>query len=226
MITPRLISRPRPTSAAFVQADAALPADTTAASVSPDANWACARVEVGLRRRAPQTDVGDQVRAGGAGRHGGVVLGDRLEFGLRLLRRGREPVRVLERGLERVGEGQAGCGSAGGDVRPVGQDGLGLRQQPVRVVEPPGPHRIADRLGQLPVPGTGDDRRVAGTGRLASVEQGQVLGPRDPGPPQVVEGRRRVFVEQVEQAPPVGRTVDGLRAVAELPSAAAVAAGG
>ena len=62
----------------------------------------------------------------------------------------------------------------------------GVEQRRGRV-EPPGPHGVADRPRQLPVPGRGDHRVVASAGGLPRVEQRQVGRAGHPGPPQVVE---------------------------------------
>ena len=142
-----LTSRPRPMSAAFDQADAACPAEVAAAARSParELRPGCGRGR--RRRRVPHRPMSDDdVGRRRARGDGGRVARDRVELGGGLVGRGGEPVGALERGLERVRGASARPRRRRRDRRPLGQDGLGFGQERVGVVEPPGAHRVADRL--------------------------------------------------------------------------------
>ena len=67
----------------------------------------------------------------------------------------------------------------------------GLGHRGLGVVEPPGRQACADRRRERPAVRVADELAVLEPGEGPGVEQGGVLGPGDPGPPQVALRRRR-----------------------------------
>ena len=167
--------------------------------------------EARFGRRVPQPQRLEGVGRRDPGRDRSIVAVDRGLLGGRFLRRGAEAAGRLE-GRPQRGRWRSARTSPQRPRPRSARRGRPTRRASSAVASSNCQARIASRTGR----GSRQSPAFATTCVVlrprgpSRVEQRRVRRPRDPGPPQVVERLPGVAIEEVQQAAPVRRTVDGL----------------